>query len=444
MVASGCHMLAILCRLVGACIALAVSMPAAVALAEEPALAQQTLRIRDVIDYARAHRKEIVAAKERARAAWRAAGAVGLPPDPMLMTNLDHLPLPIGAGEEFMWGADVSFMWQQQVPLSGELSARTRRAEAQARALDRSVDAVRLDVEHQAVLAFIMIAEEQAMQKVVADQIVLAESISKVAQARVSGGSGTPSDIVRAALDKTRLEADQFARVARISAADAMLDAALGREPDHSVPRCLLGVPSDAPAASAELARAALLERPEIAAMRERIAAAGEDVQVMRNMRAPMGVFGLGGAYTMADGPGLMATVGISIPIFKGKYDSGIASAEAMVSMERADLQAMKTMLAGEVTSARWSVEAARIRQQSLEGDVLPQAKLAFDLTLSSYAGGQVPLVSLLESLSVLRSVQMEEVASRVDLAFAWAKLGRGVGDVGLGLERASREEEDE
>ncbi|MEO7329578.1 MAG: hypothetical protein ABI193_13445 [Minicystis sp.] len=67
-----------------------------------------------MIDYALAHRNEIVAAQERAHAAWRGARAVGLPADPILMTNLDHLPPPIGADEEFMWGADVSVMCQKR------------------------------------------------------------------------------------------------------------------------------------------------------------------------------------------------------------------------------------------------------------------------------------------------------------------------------------------
>jgi cobalt-zinc-cadmium efflux system outer membrane protein len=376
-----------------------------------------------VIADARAHRQEIVAARERAAAATRRGRFESGLPDPMLMTNLDHLPVMLD-------GANVSFMVQQQVPLSGVLGAIERRDDAQAEALSADVGRLELDVEADALLAFVMLAEEQSMRKVIADQLALADSVAKVAEARLAGGAGVPADAVRASLERTRIEADLDAKEAEIAAADAMLDAALGRAPDAAIPDCVLEVSEDAPAAATRAAGA----RPELRAMKRRVVAAEEDVEVMRNMRAPMGVFGVGGAYTMTDGAGFMATVGVSIPLDWGKYDAGIDEASSMVSMERSDLSAMETMIAGEAEAGRQRVLAARARAVAIRTKVLPQAQQTFEVSLGSYGGGQLPIVSVLESVALLREVQMAEVATRAELGRAWVRLGRATAQPGLGL----------
>jgi outer membrane protein TolC len=384
----------------------------------------------DVITIARKQRKEILAARERARAAWEGSRAEGKLPDPMLMTNLDHLPIPI-------MGADFSAMWQQEVPLSGELGARVRRAEAVARMRDAEVKTAELEVELSALRAFFMLVEEQAMRAVVAEQLELAQSIEKVVEARLAAGAANPSDAVRAGLDRVRLETELETFDSRTRAADAMLDAALGRRPDSTIRRTELRLREGAPEGAGPVARTAIASRPEVTVMRRKIHAAEEDVEVMRNMRAPMGVFGLGGAYTMAEGPGLMATVGVSLPIWVDKYDSRIDEAKAMVAMERADLAGMLLMVEGEAVAAREQVEAAQIRERSIRTRLLPQATTTFETVLASYASGQVPVVSVLEALAMLRMLQMEHVQSRTALALRWAELGRQVGRSELGFTRS-------
>lgn len=410
-----------------ACLLAAVTAGPSARAAEAEAL-PSPLTLSGAAEIARSQRAEITASRARARGAWANAGAVGKPPDPMLMLNLDHLPLPM------VMGADVSAMWQQSVPLSGELAARIRRAEWSARSLDAAVNAAALDVELEASKAFLMLAETQAMRALVDKQLVLATAVEKVVLARLAGGAGVPADVVRVGLERSRLEIDQEVLTGRAKQADAMLDAALGRRADAAIPACVLPDPPAEAAPSAQLAKAALVERPEVAVMRSRIRAAEEEVEVMRNMRAPMGLFGLGAAYTMSDGFGLMATVGVSFPIWESNYDSAIDEAKAMASMERAELEAMSTMIDGSVTAAREGAETARVRERAVRARLLPQAQQVFDMLLASYAGGDTSIVSVLEGLTTLQAIEMEAIVARVELANARAELGRSVGKTGLGL----------
>ncbi|NUP10003.1 MAG: TolC family protein [Polyangiaceae bacterium] len=413
-------------RSLGVAVAIATAWTGTIARAQEAKSALPSpLTLEVVTKLARDDRSEIEAARQRTRAGWARANAEGKPPDPMLMTNLDHLPLP-----EVM-GADASFMIQQSIPLSGELGARIRRAEWFARALEEDEKTVRLDVELDAANAFLMLAEEQAMTAVVDKQIAVVESLEKIIETRLSTGAGTPADLLRAGLERSRLEVERDTLARRIKASDAMLDAALGRNPNAEVPVCELPSPGPEPVDGAALARTALAERPELTSMRKRVRAAEEDVEVMRNMRAPMGVFGLGAAYTMTDGFGLMATVGISIPIWEDKYDSAIDEAKAMASMERAEVRAMQTMVSGAVVAARERVEAARERELAIRKKLIPLGDQVLKALLTSYTSGQTSVVAVIDGYQSVQMIEMEHVSARAELGRARAQLARKVGTGG-------------
>lgn len=388
--------------------------------AELPAASDPPARLTlsAVLSDARAHREEIRAARSRAQATRLGARAAAGLADPMVTTRLDHLPLMLD-------GADVSVMIEQPVALSGVLGATERREAAAARALDAEADARSLDVEAEARAAFIMLAEEQEMRAVVAEQEKLAASIARVVEARLAVSGATPADAVRAALEQARLAGDLEARDADLRAADAMLDSARGRTPDGVIPLCDLSSALDR---KADLTPEIATERPELVGMQAKIEAAREDEQVMRNMRAPMAMFGVGAAFTMSDGFGFMTEIGLSVPLDWAKYDAGVAQARAMVAMESAERDAMRTMFAGELAVARARVDAARTRERVLRETLIAQAEQAFELTLTAYGAGQTPVVAVLEAAATLADTRMALVTARADLARALAREARAGG----------------
>ena len=78
---------------------------------------------------------------------------------------------------------------------------------------------------------------------------------------------------------------------------------------------------------------------------RAEMARAEADVEVMRDMFRPMATIRTGPSYTMTDGRGWMAMVGLSLPIWRSKLRAGVAEAQAMRSMAEADLRAMTRMI---------------------------------------------------------------------------------------------------
>ena len=371
--------------------------------------------------YAREHRAEIVAARARARAAAQRKGVVSGLEDPMISPSLDHLPF-------MLHGADVSLAIEQRFPLSGVLGNRGRVADADAQRLRAETMRVSLDVELEAAGAFLMLDEQRKMSAVLAEQLAVSRQLVGAANARYSAGSGAQSDLLRAELEVARIEAAARALLSEVRAAEAMLNTSLGRSPYAAVPALASSAPASAPSEWDQLRKLALQNRPELAAGRAEIRRAEAEISVMDSMDAPMAMVRAGPAYTMADGAGVMLMVGISIPIWRDRVDSGVREAEAMAEMARADVDAMSRMVEGEAATSRYLVLAARDRFLALRDDLLPRARRVIEPALSGYAAGTLPLVSVVEAVAAVWSVQEELVSAEAELGFAWARLQRAIG----------------
>ncbi len=380
-----------------------------------------------VIAYARAHRLEIRAAGAKAEAQAQIPRVVSAPPEPMIMTSVDHLPF---SG----MGANVSLMIQQEFPMSGILGDKKRAAQAEARASLADARTVSLDVEYQAVAAYLMLAELERMTKIFEEQITVARQIAGATQIQLSVGQATAADAVRAELDIARLDGEREGLEADMISASAMLDTALGRPVSQKRHTCAFVLPNRDPPPLADLVAMARKKRPELGAMHERISKARAEVDVMSSMYRPMAFARLGAAYTMTDKAGLMLGFGVSIPIWRGSLDAGVSEAKSMVSMASSDESAMRNMVDGDVAAARDGVVAARIRLSVAHDKIVPLANDTVALSLDAYGAGQAPLVSVLDALRALRETRMSEVVAEVKVAGAWARLGRSVGVVKVGV----------
>ena len=392
----------------------------AAVVAQTPEPLPSPLSLADVIRVANERRSEIEAARARTRAAEQRPFIVSALPDPMVSPSLDHLP--------FMWsGADVSVTFEQQIPLSGVRQHRRTSALADVDRLRAEASRTGLDVGLQAASAFLMLQERRRTQALLSEQIAFARDVVTAANARYAAGTAPQSDVLRAEVEVARLDALARALVSEVRGAESMLAASLGLEADVPVPP-LATVVIEQPPPSWPALRASLTERPELAAGRAEIARAEAEVQVMRDMYRPMATIRTGPSYTMTDGRGWMAMVGLSLPIWRGKLKAGVAEAQAMRAMSEADLRAMTRMIEGEAAVATSQVQAWRDRQIALTTDVLPRARMAIEPAVAGYTSGQLPLVSVIEAVQALWLVQADLIASDIELGLAWVRLGRAVG----------------
>jgi outer membrane protein TolC len=338
----------------------------------------------------------------------------------MISPSLDHLPFMLN-------GADYSVTIEQQIPLSSIRSHRRASALADVDRLRAETNRTSLDVSVEAANAYLMLQERRRAAVLVNDQIAFARDVVSAANARYASGTAPQSDVLRAEVEVARLEAIAGALVGEVRGAEAMLNTSLALDADSQVPPlAALSLPQVVPSWAA--IKTALTLRPELAAGRAEIARAEADIQVMRDMYKPMATIRTGPSYTMAEGHGWMAMVGVSLPIWRSKLRAGVAEAQAMHSMAEADLRAMTRMIEGEAAVAVSQLQAARDRHTALNTDVLPRARMAIEPAVASYASGQLPLVSVIEAVQALWLVQSDLITADTQLGLAWARLGRALG----------------
>lgn len=391
-----------------------------------PATAQATgplpspLSLADVIRIAGERRDEIQAARARTRAGEARPAIVSALADPMISPSLDHKPF-------MMSGADYSVTIEQQIPLSGVRRHRRASALADVDRLRAEASRTTLDVGVEAANAFLMLQERRRTEALVAEQLTFARAVVTAADARYSSGMAPHSDVLRAEVEVARLEASARALTSAVRGAEAMLNATLALDADQPVPP-LSPVALTQPVPEWSVIKTSLTSRPELAAGRAEIARAEAEVQVMRDMYRPMASIRTGPAWTMAEGRGWMAMVGVSVPIWRGKLRAGVAEAQAMREMSEADLRAMTRMIEGDAAAAINQLRSARDQQSAINADVLPRARLAIDPAIAGYTAGQLPLVSVIEAVQALWLVQADLIAADTELGLAWARLGRALG----------------
>jgi outer membrane protein TolC len=392
----------------------------AVAAAQDAKPLPSPLALGDVIRIAGERRDEIQAARARTRAGEARPAIVSALSDPMLSPSLDHLPFMLN-------GADFSVAIEQQIPLSGIRGHRRASSLADLDRLRAEANRTTLDVGIEAANAYLMLQERRRTAALLGEQLAFARSVVSAANARYASGTAPQSDVLRAEVEVARLEATARALVGEVRGAEAMLNTSLALDADTSVPP-LSPLTFAQPIPAWSSIRSALTSRPELAAGRAEIARADAEVQVMRDMFRPMATIRTGPSYTMAEGRGWMAMVGLSLPIWRGKLKAGVAEAEAMRAMSEADLRAMTRMIEGDAAAAISQLQAARERQSALTTDVLPRARMAIEPAVASYGAGQLPLVSVIEAIQALWGIQSDLISADTQLGLAWARLGRAIG----------------
>ena len=378
------------------------------------------LRLGDVVRIATERRDEIAAARARTQAAEQRPAIVSALDDPMISPALDHLP--------FMWGgADVSVTIEQQIPLSGIRGHRRASAMADSDRLRAEANRTRLDVAGQSANAFLMLQEQRRIATLVTEQVQFARDVVQAANARYGGGTSPQADVLRAEVEVARLEAIAKTVAGEVRSAEAMLNTSLALPPELPVPALAPHVLAGPIPRWFDI-KTSLTTRPELIAGQAEVARAEADVLVMRDMFRPMATIRTGPAYTMTDGRGWMAMIGISLPIWRDKLRAGVAEAEAMRAMSRADLLAMTRMIEGEAAVAINQLQAASDRQTALVSDVLPRARMVIEPAVAGYASGQLPLVSVIEAIQALWLTQSDLIAADTALGLAWVRLGRAIG----------------
>ena len=387
----------------------------------------------DFVRYALYHSPRVESAYQRWAAAAERLPQVRSLPDPRVNFGffLDEVETRTGA-QQARVGVSQSFPWP------GLLSDREDAAAMAARAAWRQFEAARLGVTERVVETLHEVAYLDAAIRITGENLELLSSFEEVVRARYRVGSGSHPELVRVQVELGQLE-DRLAQLRAMRPTYvADLNAVLNRRTDAPVaefaelPGRVASV--DGPAL-AELARRS---NPVLLALDERVEEQRILGEVARKEGLPDFTVGLDYIVTneamnssiaeSGDDP-ILLRFGISIPLWRNKYDAGVREALARrlaVSHERAD---EANRITASIQRAWFEHTDADRRVRLFDTTLIPKAEESLRASLAGFRTGDTSFLDLLDTDRTLLEFAVSAERARADRGQALARLNTLVGE---------------
>lgn len=387
------------------------------------ALAQGTAKLSLVEAEAlwRQHNHELQLARTAVAGAAADVRAAGQVPNPQVSLNtLSISPWSgYGAGGWKDKKMDTQLRLDQVIERGGKRELRVKAAEARLDAARSDLD----DTGRQQLLALqsayydLLLAQDR--RRVAQDAADLYGKGLEAGKLRQRAGDISQVDLARLQIDKSRADNDVRQAQADLEQAQAALAYLIGQERESRQ----LQAGDDWPALrDGDLGTSDLEQRPDVAAARQRLAAAESARDLARAQKKRDVTVGVQLEHNLQNAPTNSYGFGVSMPLFLWhEYEGEIARAEADLDAARRQYAMTLAQAVGSVDQARSNLLSARERRQRLETGLLADAERVAKAAEFAYSKGAMGLMDLLDARRTLRQVQVEAATARAEYAKALA-----------------------
>jgi outer membrane protein TolC len=356
---------------------------------------------------------DLHAAEEAVAAARQRPAQAAALPDPMVSTVFTNEGWSPNLGT--MPDSTLAVMASQALPPRGDRGLRGRIAEREIGLAEQQLARARRGVEASVRRAYYSLAQARALRVLIDEQGEVWKQIEGVARARYSVGQGAQQDVLRVQVELTRVAQLRIGQEVEEAVRLAELNRLRGRIVAEPVETASLGAPSGAPDDGTAAFPRLSATSPEMAAARITLEQARLAVDLARVQFRPS--FSVQAAYMNRGGldPMWQAGVGMSLPLRKGWRKAGLAQAEAGSRSAESQLRSTELELRLRTEERVAQLAAARDLWLIYDEGIVPQGQMAVEAALASYRAGQVPFLTVLESLATLygdRSTQVRLAAA--------------------------------
>ncbi|MBI5629377.1 MAG: TolC family protein [Elusimicrobia bacterium] len=377
------------------------------------------------LDLAEASNPGILSAKRRWDAVRHRAVQAATPEKPRL--DIERMYAP--AGKSLAAGADErSFSITQELPFPTSLYLRHALARQDAGIAEQEYRAKVRDVLSGVRAAYAMYYLAHRSIDISNEHVELMKRFSKVAESKYTAGRASQSDALKAQVELTKMLNMSLVLLQDSEAAQAMLNALLGRDAGE-----LLGTPGEpeppkAPAPLEELRDSALAQRPELAGARIGAERAARSVSLARSEYLPSLMLQYRRRWDPTRGSTQDGVLGFSVPLWFWRPAAMIAEAKAEKEMSEAELRAMEVMTLADLKTARIRVETAQRLSEIFRTTVLPQAEAALRVAEAGYQAEKTSFLDLLDAERSLLNFRLEYYQTLADYQLRLSELERAVG----------------
>lgn len=302
-----------------------------------------------------------------------------------------------------MEGSWISLMVSQAFPFPGKRDLRTGIAALDQRRAEARLERALLALEGRVRRAFLDWQVGREQLGLLGELEALWAQAEHTVRARYESGQAPQSDLLRAQLERARLEQRRWAAEAEVSNRLAELNRLRARPLDEALeaPAKLEGSAAPAVPAEVQAAQEAEAQSPELKLAALGLEQAAQRVELARKERLPDFSVTAGLMYRGSLPPMWLLTVGAPVPLFWGsKQGRVIEEGELRAAGEGMGREAVRQLLALR-TRQRLQLLAAqeRVNRRTREV-VLPLSDATVRSTLAQYEVGRTPFNAVLEALA--------------------------------------------
>jgi outer membrane protein TolC len=375
------------------------------------------------VEYAMLASPELRASYERWRAATLRIAEARQLPNPMVMYG-------------FYFGPDMHRLGvEQELPWPTALTGAADAQSGRARATERIFEAKALALRARVADAWWRLWVTRRTRAILREQLEVLDGLSATLRARLEVDQATLADLAQADLTRSRLD-DAIAGLGEEErAAEAALRAVIGAPPDLPVPSENEPPPPRRPGETERALREAARVHPFIDSF-ELMAEAGDaDARSLEGQRLPRFRVGVEWMFDHDRSPamqsemeGVIASLGVSVPLWQGAYGDAQRAAEADAAADRAEGERAVREAFAALSEALAAVRDAERRAHLYGETLLPQAESAYESVIGAYAVGRSNVAAALLAERDLLEVSLGLVQARADHGRAWARLESVVG----------------
>ena len=338
-------------------------------------------------------------------------------PDPVLGLNAMNLPVDsFNLHQEPMTQLQLTF--SQMIPYPGKRQLMADAAGFEAEAGLAHVEDVRLELSGQVRAAWWRLFQHDRALEIVGQNTRLMRDVIQIAQARYEVGDGLQQDVLLAQLELSRL----LEREMRLNGMRSRAETALGALLDRPAGRPIVLPPEpgnmvlpDIPA-DEELVRAAVADRPALAAQQAMMGAARARLSLAELNLRPNLMVGAGYGVRQGDDPFrggkrpnfLSLMFGVTVPLYaESKQRKAIEQQSHEVSRQEFSYDDALRSIRAAIAGHRADYESAREQVTLLESAIIPQAQHTAASMLAGYRVNEVDFLNVVNSQITLYNSQI-------------------------------------
>lgn len=346
-------------------------------------------------------------------------------PDPVVSLGIQNdgfKRIQIGTMETSFWSLSAA----QTFPWAGKRALRATAQSLGAKQSQTDYDRARLFVQAEVERAYVDLLLVRDRIAILGRLEVLWVQAEGLARSRYESGAAAQSDVLRAQLERSRLQQQRAALTAEERQRVAVLNRSVGRPMDRAVPTALsLGDLSDPALPDSTSAEADVESRsPELNRARLAVQQSGTLVAIARRDYYPDltlsgGVMPRGGIFE----PMWQAGVSLPIPLWAGsKQSQAVTEYRLRGQAAESSAETTRRLVRQRLEERRAMLTALLETNRLYRAGVLIQSGATVSSAMAQYQVGKVPFASVLESLSgyltdLAGFYESVAAAQRIDIA---------------------------